>query len=249
MRMATLLAGAMLAGCVATGDQRGSPEEAAQFNVALGLEYLAQGRRELAMDKLTRALEQDPRSADVHTAIAFAYNRFGEPQLADRHYRRALRLDRGNPNIQNTYGVFLCEHGRLREAERELVAAARNVNYPTPATAWTNAGICAEREPDLDKAERFYREALRTDSTHTDALWQLAQVSFDRGDPLQARAFLQRYLEGASRSAQSMWLGYQVEVTLDDEQAATQYARRLRDEFGDSAEARMLEEAERGRGR
>jgi type IV pilus assembly protein PilF len=148
---------------------------------------LEQGRRDLAMEKLTRALEQAPRSADAHTAMAFAFNQFGETRLADRHYRRAVQLDRGNPNIRNTYGAFLCSHGRLREAERELLAAARNVNYPTPEVAWTNAGICAEREPDLGRAERYYRQALQANPRHADALWQMAQVSFDQGNALQAR--------------------------------------------------------------
>jgi type IV pilus assembly protein PilF len=241
----------LLAGCVSTGSERtvSAPEEAAGYNIQLGLEYLRQGRRELAMEKLNRALEQDPRSPDVHVAIAYAYNHYGERERADQHYRRALRLDSGDPGMRNTYGAFLCQHGELAEAERQFLAAARNPEYNTPAVAWTNAGICAEREPDLDKAERYYREALRIDPRHEDALWQLAQVSFDGGNALQARAFLQRYLEVSARSAESMWLGYQVEVTLGDEDAAEMYAMHLRNDFGDSEETRQLEEAERGRGR
>jgi type IV pilus assembly protein PilF len=239
-------------GCVAVPDQRSasaSPQDAAAFNVQLGLEYLNQGRRDLAMEKLGRALQQDPRSSDAHVAMAFAYNHYGETRLAERHYRRAMQLGRNSPNIRNTYGVFLCQHGQLRNAERELLSAARNPSYATPEVAWTNAGICAEKEPDLAKAERYYREALRVNPRHHDALWHLAKVNFDKGNALQARGFLQRYMDVSPRSAESSWLGYQIEVTLGDDEAARSHATRLRADFAQSREADLLREAERARGR
>lgn len=246
-----LLAMALLVGCVTTSDtdSGSSPTDAARYNVQLGLEYLNQGRRDLAMEKLQRAVEQDPRSAEARMALAYAYNHYGDADRADEHYSRALRLDDDNPDVRNTYGAFLCQHGRLQEAERHFLAAARNGEYTTPEVAWTNAGICAEREPDLDKAERYYREALNIDSRHADALWQMAQLAFNRDNALSARGFVQRYLEVAPRSAESMWLGYQVETALDDTVAAQRYARVLRDDFPNSEQARLLQEAERVRGR
>lgn len=245
-----LIASALLAGCVTTSDtvSDASLREAARYNVQLGIEYLNQGRRELAMEKLQRAAEQDPRSAEVRMWLAYAYNHYGDADRADEHYRRALRLDDDNPELRNNYGAFLCQHGRLAEAERHFVAAARNGEYSTPEVAWTNAGICAEREPDLDKAERYYREALNVDSRHEDALWQMAQLAFNRDNALSARGFVQRYLEVAPRSAESMWLGYQVETALEDTVAAQRYATVLRNDFPNSEQARRLQEAERVRG-
>lgn len=246
------IAAALAVGCVTRsvdGENNGSPREAAQYNVQLGLEYLQQGRRELAFEKLRRALEQAPDSADAHVAIAYAYSVHGEPSLADRHYRRALRLGRGDPDIENTYGAFLCDRGRMQDAERHLLKAARTEGYGTPEFAWTNAGLCAERAGDRERAEGFYREALRVNDRHPPALWQLAQVSFDAGNALQARAFLQRYEAVAPRTAASLWLGYQVERTLGDAAAAEVYAARLRSDFADSEQARLLKDAERGRGR
>src|SRR5690606_11224368 len=114
------------------------------------------------------------KSADVHVAIAYAYSVHGEPGLAERHYREALRIDRGNPDTENTYGAFLCDQGRLRDAERHLLKAARTVGYGTPEVAWTNAGLCAERAGDRERAEGYYREALRVNDRHPPALWQLA---------------------------------------------------------------------------
>ena len=77
----------------------------------------------------------------------------------------------------------------------------------------------------------------------------MAQVRLSASNPLPARGFLQRYHAVAPRSAQSLWLGYRVETALGDEAAASVYASRLRADFGDSPEAGLLEDAQRGRGR
>ena len=251
VRWFPLAAALAVAGCVTNtvGQNAGSLEEAAQFNVQLGLEYMKQGRRELAFEKLRRALEQDPDYAGAHTAIAYAYSVYGEPERAETHYERALQLDRNNAGIRNTYGTFLCEQGRMAEAERMMLRAANAPDYGTPEIAWTNAGLCAERAGDPVKAERFYREALRVNERYPQALWQMAQVSLSASNPLPARGFLQRYHAVAPRSAQSLWLGYRVETALGDEAAASVYASRLRADFGDSPEAGLLEDAQRGRGR
>ncbi len=246
-----LLVMALLSACVTSRDGavpgvQSAPEEASRYNVQLGLQYLSQGRRELAMEKLNRALEQDPRNPDAHTALAFAYDRFGEPALADAAYKRALRLSDDNPEIRNTYGVFLCRQGRLRDAERHLKAVAENVNYPTPEVAWTNAGVCAERIPDLNKAEDYFRRALKANARFPDALWSMAKLSHDTDDFLQARAFLQRYFEVAPRSAETLWLGYRIESALGDEETARVYATRLRTDFATSDEVRLLKELESG---
>ncbi len=250
-RLVPLAALLVLAGCVTSnvGERAGSPREAAQFNVQLGLEYMRQGRRELAFEKLNRALEQDPKLADAHTAIAYAHSVYGEPERAERHYKLALRYGDNNPDVQNTYGTFLCQQGRMQEAERQLIRAARSPAYGTPEVAWTNAGLCARRSGDVEKAERFLREALRVNDRHPDALWQLAQMSFAADNALQARAFLQRFHAVAPRSAAGQWLGYQIERTLGDDAAAAVFAARLRSDFADSEEAGRLQEAERGRGR
>lgn len=241
------------AGCVSVPDESrtGDVREAAMINVQLGAEYLRQGNVDLARDKLERALEQDPRLPEAHLTMAHLESTAGNAQRAEQGYRRALALRRNDPDIRNAYGVFLCRQDRLKDAEQHLLAAARNTAYQTPEIAWTNAGVCAEKEPDLAKAERYYREALRMNSRHHDALWQLARVSFDAGKPLQARGFLQRYLDlgPQMRTAPALWLGYQVEVTLGDEAAAQTYAARLRSDHADSGEMRQLREAERARGR
>ncbi len=73
----------------------------------------------------------------------------------------------------------------------------------------------------------------------------MAQVEFELGDNLQARAFLERYASNAPVSAASLWLGYKIETALGATAQATLYADRIRKDFPMSSEMTALREAER----
>ena len=236
----------MGSGCVTTSDHEAlptSPEEAARYNTQLGVGYLRQGRLKLAKEKLEKALEQDPTQAEVHTAVAFLYEQLGETRKADSHYRTAVRLDPDNPTALNNYGVFLCRHGQPGKAERYFLEALGNALYPTPEAAYTNAGVCARRTEHIDKAEFYFRRALNQNPRFADALWQMADLSFDTENYMAARAFLQRYMSSAPMTAEVLWLGARIERALGDEPAAAEYEERLKREYPDSVQARDLLQA------
>jgi type IV pilus assembly protein PilF len=231
-RIAVVCLALALSACVGAGKRGDSADlqEAARINTQLGVDYMRQGQFELALEKLERALEQDPNLAIAHSTAAFIYARRGETQRAERHYRRALSLDSGNPDTHNNFGVFLCGQGRGREAERYFLHAARDRRYATPEAAWTNAGICLRRE-DPRRAESHFREALRLNPQFSDALGQMAWLSFAAGDYLRARAFVQRYEQVAAHTAETLWVAARTERALGDGVAAGAYQRRLRAEF------------------
>ena len=63
------------AACVTEGGFEPTPasdEEAAQANLNLGVGYLRQGRPDVAIEALQRALDLNPRLANAHSAIAAA---------------------------------------------------------------------------------------------------------------------------------------------------------------------------------
>ncbi len=247
--LATLV---LLAGCVSTTTGKAPPKasdtDAAQANAALGLSYMRQGNYELALEKLQRAVRQDPGMAEAHSTLALLYGRLGEPEQADEHYRKALQLSPGDPVIQNNFGVFLCGQNRYEQAERFFLRAAGNARYRTPEAALTNAGVCARKIPENEKAEGFFRQALARNSRFPEALWQLADLSFERGHLLQARAFLERHMAAASATPEALWLGVRMEQSMGDASVARGYANRLKTEFPASAETRYLLEMERNDG-
>jgi len=251
-----LLIGLVLAlfqGCVTTSTRvrtsEPSEEEAAIANLNLGVAYLRQGRPELALERLDRALSQNPRLADAHSTIALAYDQLGELEEAANHYRRATQLEPDNAAAANSYAVFLCRNDNWGDAERYFRRAADNPLYTTPEAALTNAGVCARGAGETDRAEQYFREALARNPIFPDALYNMTDLAFQNDNYLQARAFSQRYLSSAPDSPQMLWLCFQVEQQLGNASDAQRCADRLKDQFAESAEMAQLYEFERDAGR
>jgi type IV pilus assembly protein PilF len=250
LRVAALLASmGILYGCATSGASVGSSlssdEQAARANLNLGVAYLGQNNPQLALEKLERALEQNPRLAEAHAAIAIAYDQLGQPDDAEKHYRRATQLAPDNPAAANSYAVFLCRHNRWRDARPYFERAAENPRYTTPAVALTNAGTCAMSADQPDQAEDYFRAALDKDKTFGDALAGLLNLSYQRGEYLEARAFLQRYLDAQPATAPMLWMCFNIEQKLGDAAAAKRCGERLRQDFPASEEVAELSRFER----
>jgi type IV pilus assembly protein PilF len=217
-----------------------SPGEAAEYNVQLGANYLAQGRLELAKEKIEKALEQDDSLPVAHTYAGLLYDRLNEVDKASFHYRRALRLAPNDPVALNLYGVFVCRQGDPAGAEQYFVKATLDPLYRTPEAAFTNAGVCLLRDQQQERAEGYFRRALESNPRYADALWEMARLSHSRSLPLQARAFFQRYAEVSTMSSEALWLGLRIERELGNQERASRYADELLADFPDSVEAREL---------
>jgi type IV pilus assembly protein PilF len=244
--LAIVVACAALAG-PALAQERAASEDpdvtAARYNAQLGIEYLKANNDTAAPEKIEKALQQNSRDPAVHTAAALLYERLREPRKADSHYARALRLDSTNPQMQNNYAVFLCRSGQHAKGRKLFEQAATNPRYRMPEIAYANAGVCARSAKDLEAAEKNFRQALAVRPTLPDALLQMADLSFERGNALQARAFLQRYFQATAETPDALWLGVRVERALGDTAAAGDYAARLRKSFPASEQARQLADA------
>ena len=233
-----------LCACTNTSNVRNEEDSqatrAARVNVQLGAGYINQGKNELALSKLKRALEQDPKLPSAHYVIAILYERLGEFEKADTHYRRAVDLAPLDPEAHNNYGTFLCGQNRLKEADAQFLAALKDPLYKTPEFAYTNAGICALKVPDAVKAEEYFRQALRVNPLFGRALFEMAQLNYNRGSYLPARGYLQRHLDAAPRSPSAMWLGVRIERALGDNTTAESYAKVLKTDFPNSRETELL---------
>ena len=219
---------------------------AAAANLNLGAAYLRQGRLTLALERLDRALDHDPRLAEAHSTIAMVYDRLGDVDEARNHHRRAIRLAPNNPATANSYGVFLCRHERWSDAEPLFLRAADNPRYHTPEVALTNAGICARNAGDGAKAERYLHDALARNPVYADGLFNLAALAFANNELDEAGRLLDRHFESAPDSAQAAWLCFQVETRLENRGNARRCASVLREQFPESPESARLELLENG---
>jgi type IV pilus assembly protein PilF len=126
-----------------------------------------------------------------------------------------------------------------------FLKAAQNQLYRTPVVAYTNAGVCARSAGDLDRAEQYLRQALNVHMEYPETYAQLAGVMYDRGNYLQARAFVERFLAIAPVTADMLLLGHRIELAMKDTAAAAAFSDRLRKEYPDSEQVRTLDTMER----
>jgi type IV pilus assembly protein PilF len=227
------------------------PVEAADLNVQLGISYLRKGDWQSARIKLEKAIEQDPDNAMAHRALGFVYENLDDVDGAEQQYRRAVALNSGDPDALNSLAVFLCKDERGRNEAMKLFDRALSIPlskaFSNKAMLYTNAGVCM-KERDLTGAEDYLRAALAVDPQFSEALLQLADVAYRRGNYLQSRAFLERHLAVAAPSPAALWLGVRVENAMDNFQAADQYGNQLRVSFPESVETRQLLEQLRDTG-
>ncbi|HEX2243713.1 MAG TPA: type IV pilus biogenesis/stability protein PilW [Gammaproteobacteria bacterium] len=212
----------------------------AQINVLLGLRHWRNHHPQLALDRINIALEENPQLASAHNVAGMIYERLGQAALAEQHFKRALALDPNDPSGHNNYGKFLCNQGRLAQAEKQFLSAADHPHNSSPDVAYTNAGLCALRIPDLDRAAQYFTAALNKNPIMPTALFQIARISYEKGRYPQARRNLQQYLQVARHTPETLWLAVQIERALGNAALAQRYAQRLQNTFPHSKETHAL---------
>lgn len=219
---------------------RVSPVRAAEVNTRLGVGYLERGELQVALEKLELAVRQDPRHVPAHLALGIVYQSIDRNEQALRHFKTAVELAPDDGGAHNSYAALLCQMGRHEEADRHFREAIKDPFYATPGVALANAGSCARRAGRDEDAERYLREALEYDPQSRTALFNLARLSFQQGESLRARAFLQRLEASGGLAAQALLLAVQVERSLGSEAVAERYARTLMERYPNSPQASQL---------
>lgn len=217
-----------------------SLKRAAVINVQLGLGYIAQGRMDLAKEKLDKALEQDSSLPNAHAAYGLLMSRLGKAKDAEKHFKKALKQEPHNPEFLNNYGSFLCEQNRVQDAEKYFMHALSDPLYKTPEYAYTNAGTCALKVSDYNKAEGYLRKALQSNPKFPNGLYQMALLMQSRQQYKLSKMYLDRYHEQAMQTPESLWLAIQLSRELQDRDAEASFALLLKSKFPDSKQAQTL---------
>lgn len=240
----------VLGGCAGDSNLRGTPqpERASDINLDLAIEALRKGNLAQAKEKLERSLDQNSRNARAHATAGLLYERLADPDKADTHYSRAVALDPENSEYKNNYATYLCRRSRFDRGVRLALQAAQNPLYKTPEVALLNAGNCARNGGNAKEAEAHYRKALEVRPRFSEALLQMAMLTFEQQNYISARAFFERYMEVGRTTPETLWLGLRIERSLGNSAMAQHYARRLKSEYPNASETKELIESERNAG-
>jgi type IV pilus assembly protein PilF len=218
---------------------RASSDEQAMVELQLGVRYLEMGMLVDARDKLLNAERLAPNNAEVQDALAVLSEKLGQRKDADYHYQRAIALNPESYSSQNNYGRFLCESGHFEEGFELLQQALQQPLNNRKWFAQTNIGLCYLRNGQRDLAEQAFRLALQYQPGYAPALQQMQKISYQKGNYMSARAFFQRYLAVAQPTPETLWVAWQTERALGNQNQAENFRNQLLTRFPASKQARQ----------
>jgi type IV pilus assembly protein PilF len=235
-----------IASCISTTSNV-APEPdsgaAAQGYYQVGARYFHNGNYERARDRLKRAVELDADLAIAHSVLALSYEQLDNDRLAAEHHQKAIRAEPENFSVRNAYAVFLCGQERYEEAMAQFERAAGVPENDDAEVTLTNAGVCMSNKPDYARAESLLRQALKKKPGYGEALVQLSLLMYKTEEFLQARAFVERYLATNRATPEVLFLAVQIERSLGNDRARTDYENQLLREFPNSVQARRVLQA------
>ena len=191
-----------LSGCVSVTEGEPQRVEAypismSESRIALGLGYMEQENMVRARENLELAIQHAPRYYRARLSMAHYYETVGETDEARKQYKSALRLDSNNGNVLNNYGTFLCKQGDYEQADRYFNQAINQPFYYLVSASYENAGFCALKSGDSDRAKYYFTRALDHDPNRVKSILQLTKIEVSQDEYRDARLrlfkFHQRY--------------------------------------------------------
>ena len=207
---------------------RSDPNSPAMLNVRMGVAYFERQDYDLAIEKLKRAIDIEPKLAIAHSALALVYSTMGAGNEAAKHYKASVKHAPNDPIILNNYGTFLCQQGDYKKALEYYQRTLSNPFYKTPETVHENAGVCLMKDDLFTEAERHFRAALAINPEMNVALYNMAIISAGQDQPLKARAFIQRLSRLQALDERLLTVAYQVERKLGNDHEANKYLTQLK---------------------
>ncbi|AFT96138.1 MAG: hypothetical protein Altm2KO_13690 [Alteromonas macleodii] len=209
-------------------------EEAAKTRMSLGLTYLQNNNYTQAKKNLDKALEFNPRSADVQFAMAYYYQLVGDNLRAEEYYETAIDLAPNNGDIANSYGAFKCQNGEYEKAKAYFFDAINNRLYANAAQTYENLALCAQSQGKLDEAIGYFQDALKHQPARGKSLFLLSELYTVSEQWELAESTLRKYERVAKVTPDSLWLAYEIAKGKGDLETAKGYGEMMMSLFPES---------------
>jgi len=144
-----------------------------------------------ARTALQRALALDPKSPEVHLALARFYAGQNNPAQALAMHKAAAELAPLRSPIRMAYANYQAQTGALADATATLKEITQKV--PDYLPAWRGLAQIAMQQRRFEEAMTLLQNALRQDSSDIDALILRARVLLATGDAKTAIAELTQF--------------------------------------------------------
>jgi type IV pilus assembly protein PilF len=213
----------------------------AEVHTALAGEYYSRGNFSVALSETRLAIKDDPTYFNAHNMQGLVFMELREDGLAREAFNRAMALAPNNPEVLNNYGWYLCVRNEPERGIEMMQRAAGDTLYATPEKAWLSIGLCHRRANNLPAAEEALRRAILIRPELVGALYNLAKVTYDRGNYKDAETYLNRYTRLAALNLEGLVLAVRIARANHDRPGEESLLQQMRRRFPDAPQLRELE--------
>lgn len=248
---------AVMVGCASTSNQAapygasgvGIDTESETYRLAntrlqLGAMHFQEGRNEVALGEVTRALQVYPEYVDAYNLQGWIYVAERDYLKADASFDRALNLRPGDPNTRYNQGWSQCQQKKFDMAQLHFDAALAASRFADDGRARTllAKAVCLRQAGSQDDLLPLLTQAYELDPGNALIALNYAQALLDQGNAQKARFYVQRLNNSEAASAGSLWLGIKIERKLGDSIAVRQLADQLIQRFPTAPEREKFEQ-------
>jgi len=122
--------------------EKADMDEGARGEFERAVAMMNDGKNDAAIELLKRVIDRSPGVSAPYIDIALAYQRTGNPGLAEQHLKTALEMVPGHPVASNEYGLLLRKAGRFKEARVVYMKAING--FPDYLPVRRNLGILCD---------------------------------------------------------------------------------------------------------
>jgi type IV pilus assembly protein PilF len=195
----------------------------------------------VALAETRAAIKDDSTYAPAYNMQGLVFMELKEDGPAREAFDRALSISPNNSEVLNNFGWFLCLRNDAARGLPMMQRAANDTQYVSPEKAWLSIGLCYRRQGRNAEAEEALRRAVLIRPDLIGALYNLAQISFERGAVKDSENYLARYTRVATPNLDTLVLGVKVARASGDKASEDSYLQQLRRRFPDSPQLRELE--------
>jgi type IV pilus assembly protein PilF len=216
--------------------------ERARLHTDLALGYLEVKNYPVALEEWAIALRADPTYSAAHDLGGLLYAALKEDTLAQKEFLQAIKLDPKNLEALGHYAAFLCQRQRSLEGIASFIQLANNPMNPNPEGSWVNAGLCARQAGDKKQAAHLFSTTLKLNRNHVQALYQLSDMAYERGDFFEAKQLLNPLTVMSQDNVEILWLMLRNEHKLNNQASMVSLGHVLETKFHNSEQARAWAE-------
>jgi Flp pilus assembly protein TadD len=155
-------------------DQKAGGDAEARFSA--GLAHLREGRAELAVEEIKKAVHQDDKNPYFYKGLGQAYAQQRRFKEAIEAFRKSLELSPYFVDVRNDLGMALILSGKREEGRKEFLTAFSDPTNPAPEMTARNLGQAYLEDKNYDEAVRWFRSSISRNKVYADPYIGVAEA-------------------------------------------------------------------------